>query len=473
MHIVLVGANHRTAPVELREKLAFPDDSSITALRALVDGELIREGLILSTCNRVEVLVVTGDVPPEKTTNRILELLSEGGVSSQKLDPNTYVHVDDEAVTHLFRVAASLDSMVVGEPQILGQVRKAYSLAVEAGTSGDVLNKLLPHAFHAAKRARHETDIASSAVSVSYMAVELGRKIFETLSGRTVLLIGAGETAELSARYLVKAGVARVLVTNRTESKAKQLAEKFGGEVVDFNYLVPSLAAADIVICSTSAPDYIVTAGAVRQASFMRGRRPSVFIDLCVPRNIDPQVSYLGNTFLFDIDDLQAVIQSNIRERVREAERAGAIVAAEVNRFRKDLRARELGQTIGAVRAIMQQIARAELAEQRARLGSLTAAQERAIESLLISTVNKVARCCLSCEVRWKPERSKTRGLGSIFLISIHSALSNDYDRKRFTEKVRRAGAAVYQLSRHRVLGRAADGRRVDSKHCRKFGSRG
>jgi len=254
----------------------------------------------------------------------------------------------------------------------------------------------LPHAFHAAKRARHETDIASSAVSVSYMAVELGRKIFATLSGSTVLLIGAGETAELSARHLVKAGVARVLVANRTETKAKQLAEKFAGEAVDFFYLVPSLAASDIILCSTSAPDYIVTAAEVRQALSIRGQRPSVFIDLSVPRNIDPEVGNLGNLFLFDIDDLQAVIQSNICERVHETERADAIVAAEVKRFRQDLRAREAGQTIGAVRAKMQQIARAELAERRARLGSLTTAQEQAIECLLISTVNKVAHPVMS-----------------------------------------------------------------------------
>lgn len=396
MHIVLVGANHRTAPVELREKLAFTDSSCITALDALVDGELIREGLILSTCNRVEVLAVTKAGLLDNVTDRILAFLSARGLFSEQLDPNTYAHVNDEAVTHLFRVAASLDSMVVGEPQILGQVRKAYSLAVEAGTAGDVLNRLLPHAFHAAKRARNETDIAGSAVSISYTAVELGRKIFENLSGKTVLLIGAGATAELSARHLVKAGVARVLVANRTESKAKQLVENFGGEVVDFNYLVPSLAAADFVICSTSAPTYTVTTADARRASSMRGQRPSVFIDLSVPRNIDPQVSRLGNVFLFDVDDLQSVIESNLRDRISESERAGAIVTAEVNRFVKDLRIREFGQTIGAVRAKMQQIALAELVDQRSRLGALTDVQEKAIQSLLISIVNKVAHPVMS-----------------------------------------------------------------------------
>jgi glutamyl-tRNA reductase len=388
MHIVLVGANHRTAPVQIREKLAFPDDSCTTTLAELVDGELINEGLILSTCNRVEVLAVTRDHSADDAANNVRAFLTERALLC---DSNMYVHVDEEAVTHLFRVAASLDSMVVGEPQILGQVRKAYSLAVEAGTAGDALNKLLPHAFHAAKRARNETDIAASAVSVSYAAVELGRKIFETLTGRTVLVIGAGETAELSARHLMKAGVTRVLVANRTESKARQLVEKFGGEVVDFNDLAPSLAAADFVICSTSAPRYTVTAADATRASVSRAKRPWVFIDLSVPRNIDPQVSGPENTFLFDIDDLEKVINSNLSHRLREAERAEAIIAAEVARFQKELRAREFGQTIGAVRAKMQQIARAELAEQRTRLGSLTAAQEKAVESLLISTVNKLA----------------------------------------------------------------------------------
>lgn len=395
MHIVLVGANHRTAPIELREKLAFSEDSLIKSLSVLVDGNVIREGLILSTCNRVEMLVVA-NASADQTTKRLIEFASAGRFPSDQLEPHAYVKVDEEAITHLFRVAASLDSMVVGEPQILGQVRKAYAAAIEAGTAGDVIHKLLPNAFHAAKRTRNETDIAASAVSVSYMAVELGRKIFETLSGSTVLLIGAGETAELAAAHLVKAGVARVLVANRTESRAKKLAEKFAGEAVDFNYLIPSLAAADIVLCSTSAPNYIVTAADVKKAMAVRGRRPSVFIDLSVPRNIEPAVSRLSNLFLFDLDDLQAVIQSNLRERERETGRAAAIVDAEVKKFQDDLRAREIGQTIGAVRAKMQQIARTEWAEQRARLGALNNEQEQAIESLLISTVNKIAHPVMS-----------------------------------------------------------------------------
>jgi glutamyl-tRNA reductase len=396
MQIILLGANHRTAAVEPREKLAFTERSCLTSLGVLLDRESIREGLILSTCNRVEVLTVTEAGAADRATNAMRALLSERGLFSEELDSCTYVHVDEEAVTHLFRVAASLDSMVVGEPQILGQVRKAYSLAIEAGTAGDVLNKLLPHAFRAAKRVRNETDIAGSAVSVSYAAVELGRKIFHTLSGKTVLLIGAGETAELAARHLVKAGVERVLVANRTDSHAQQLVQKFGGEVVDFDNLVPSLAAADLVLCSTSAPDYIVTAADANHATSLRNQRPLVFIDLSVPRNIDPQISGPDNVFVFDIDDLQKLIESNLGHRLREADRAEAIVQQEVMRFTKDLRTREFGQVIGGVAARMQQIAQAQLVYQRSRLGPLTPAQEEAIESLLISTVNKLAHPVMS-----------------------------------------------------------------------------
>ena len=397
MTLVLIGLNHKSAPVEVRERLAFSDEACLVGLRALVDGDVIREGLILSTCNRVEVLVAANHELSEETGRHLVRFLSESSnLRPEELNAHAYSYVDDGAVRHLFNVASSLDSMVVGEPQILGQVRKAYSLATEAGTAGRILNRLLPHAFYVAKRTRNETGIASSAVSVSYAAVELGRKIFEVLAGRTVLLIGAGETAELSARHLLKAGVSRVLIANRTERKANRLAEQFSGEVVDFNYLASPLAEADIVICSTNSRDYLVTPPLVRKAQAHCGRGPSVFIDLSVPRNIDPEVAEIGNLFLFDIDDLQAVIQSNLKERVRETARAGAIIEAELKRFQNELRSLTLGPAIGAVRDKMQQIARNELLHQRRRLGQLTTDQERAIEALLISTVNKLAHPVIS-----------------------------------------------------------------------------
>jgi glutamyl-tRNA reductase len=212
--------------------------------------------------------------------------------------------------------------MVVGEPQVLGQVRHAYAIAVEAGTAGRVLNRLIHHTFRVAKRVRSETGIAANAVSISYMAVELGKKIFESLKGRTVMLIGAGEMAELSARHLVNAGASRVIITNRTEEAARELADEFGGETVPFDTFQNSLAEADVVICSTGAPTFVLTERMTREALERRRNKPTCLIDISVPRNIEPSTGNVPNVFLFDIDDLESVISSNIREREREAERA-------------------------------------------------------------------------------------------------------------------------------------------------------
>ncbi|HEX8097543.1 MAG TPA: glutamyl-tRNA reductase, partial [Pyrinomonadaceae bacterium] len=350
MSILLVGLNHKTAPVEVRERLAFTEAACAESLRALVDGEVVREGLIVSTCNRVEVLTATGAEHESDGLSRITRFLSESReLPSEQFSKHLYAHADDAAVRHIFRVASSLDSMVVGEPQVLGQVRRAYSLALEVGTAGRVLNRLVHHALHVAKRVRTETGIAASAVSISYMAVELGRKIFNSLSGLTVLLLGAGEMAELSARHLSGAGASRILVCNRTRETAGRLAAEFRGEAVDFADLTKHLAAADIVICSTGAPQYVLTRQMARQALERRRNRPLFLIDISVPRNIDPGVGQLNNVFLFDIDDLEAVIASNIREREREAERAELIVDSEVMQFQQALRALDIGPALGAL----------------------------------------------------------------------------------------------------------------------------
>jgi glutamyl-tRNA reductase len=392
MSIVLVGLNHKTAPVAVRERLAFTEEACAEGLRVLVDGEIVNEGLIFSTCNRVEVLAATGDERLLEGKERIEDFLSQSRcLPHEDFSGHLYSHADDAAVRHVFRVASSLDSMVVGEPQVLGQVRRAYSLAVEAGTAGRVLNRLVHQAFHVAKRVRTETGIASSAVSISYTAVELGRKVFGNLKDRTVLIVGAGEMAELSAKHLVSAGVSRVLVTNRTESAARQLATKFKGEAVDFARLATHLAEADIVICSTGATEYLITPAIAREALEIRRNRPAFFIDISVPRNIDPEVGRIPNLFIFDIDDLESVIASNIREREREAERAELIVESEVMQFQQSLRTLDIGPTLGALREKLQEIARSEMLRQRPRLGTLTPEQERAIESLLMSTVNKIS----------------------------------------------------------------------------------
>ncbi len=397
MSIVLVGVNHKTAPVEVRERLAFTEEACSTGLRTLVDGDVVREGLIVSTCNRVEILAETASERLNDTIERVNQFLSgTDTLPRSSYEAHLYQHTDDEAIRHLFRVTSSLDSMVVGEPQVLGQVRRAYSIALEAGTAGRILNRLVHHAFRVAKRVRNETGIGANAVSISYMAVELGKKIFNSLEGRTALLLGAGEMAELSARHLRNAGVARVLIANRTEERAARLASELGGETVGFDCLSDYLAEADIIICSTAANEYVITEQMAREALSKRRNRPSFFIDISVPRNIDPAVGKIANVFVFDIDDLESVISSNIREREREAERAELIVESEIMQFQQTLRVLDIGPTIGALRNKLQGIAKLELDRQRNRLGPLTAEQETAIEALLVSTVNKISHPLLS-----------------------------------------------------------------------------
>jgi glutamyl-tRNA reductase len=397
MSILLIGVNHKTAPVEIRERLALNDEACSAGLRQLVDGDIVREGLIVSTCNRVEILGATASDQLEFGAGKLRQFLDMAArVPEGFLDTHLYHRTDEEAVRHLFRVASSLDSMVVGEPQVLGQVRRAYALGVEAGTVGRVLNRLVHHTFRVAKRVRTETGIAANAVSISYMAVELGKKIFDSLKGCVVLLIGAGEMAELSARHLVNAGVSRVVIANRTEESARLIANEFGAATVPLGQLEQVLHEADVIICSTGAPDYVLTEERTRKALERRRNRPTCFIDISVPRNIDPAISRIPNVFLFDIDDLESVISSNIREREREAERAELIVQSEVMQFQQKLRLLDIGPSIGALRQNMQDIARAELARQRKRLGPLTQDQETAIESLLLSTVNKISHPIIS-----------------------------------------------------------------------------
>ncbi len=397
MSIVLVGVNHKSAPVEVRERLAFTEEACVNGLRTLVDGKVIREGLIVSTCNRVEVLAETASGELNETSERVIQFLSSSDYLPRGFfESHLYTHADDQAVRHLFRVTSSLDSMVVGEPQVLGQVRRAYSIALETGTAGRVLNRLVHHAFRVAKRVRTETGIGANAVSISYMAVELGKKIFNSLKGQTALLIGAGEMAELSARHLVNAGVSRVLLANRTIEPAERLATELGGSAVSFDRLTDHLADADIIICSTAADHYVVTEQMAREALARRRNRPSFFIDISVPRNIDPAIGEIPNVFVFDVDDLESVISSNIREREREAERAELIVESEVMQFHQTLRVLDIGPTIGALRQKLQDIARLELTRQRGRLGPLTREQELAVEALLMSTVNKISHPLLN-----------------------------------------------------------------------------
>ncbi len=396
MSIFLVGVNHRTAPVHIRERLAFGDGEITAALSSIVEQDSIDEALIVSTCNRVEILAA-GTAPEEGRLQLIEFLGATRQIDLVSLEEHVYTRYDRDAVQHLFRVAASLDSMVVGEPQILGQVRDAYRLGLDAGTIGRNLTVLMQSAFAAAKRVRSETAIGASAVSVSYVAVELGRKIFGALKDKTVLLVGAGEMAELAVQHLSDSGVTRILIANRTAERAQQLAEQYGGEPVPFESLESHLVDADVVLCSTSADDYVITRKQIASALDKRRHRPFCLIDISVPRQIDPGAGDLDNTFLFDIDDLQRVAQSNMREREREATVAESIVEDEVTKFLSRLRTNDIGPTVAEIKTRMNEVASAEFVRLRKRLGELTPDQEAAIADVLLpSIINKIAHPIIS-----------------------------------------------------------------------------
>ncbi len=384
MSIVLLSINHHTAPVEVREQLAFSEAELPTALRAMIAREVIQEGLILSTCNRVEVIAEAADA------NQLRDFVYE----LKRLPLNCFNHhlvqlTDAEAIQHTFRVASSLDSMIVGEPQILGQVKEAFQIAQNAGAVGHTLTRLMNRAFAVAKKVRNETGIAANAVSISYVAVELARKVFDSLAGTTVLLLGAGEMAELAAKHFITNGAEKLLIVNRTFENAQALAAEMNGEAVSFETLDSRLAEADIVLCSTGAAHYLVSPSHIEHALEQRRYRPIFLIDISVPRNIDPAISELDNAFVFDIDDLEAVATANLQERQREAERAEIIVAAEAERFAASLAEGNLNKVIGVLRREVQQIALDELERSRKRLGALTPEQEDALHVMLNSIVNK------------------------------------------------------------------------------------
>jgi glutamyl-tRNA reductase len=392
MSIVLVGLNHRTAPVELRERLAFGEALIPEALSTLVDHEAVEEGLIVSTCNRVELLA-SAPAGPERGIDQLAKFLCDyHSLTSSDLNDHIYRHTGEDAVKHVFRVASSLDSLVVGEPQILGQVRQAYQHAVSAGTIGRVLSQLMDRAINVARRVRTETAISENPVSVPSVAVELALKIFGDLSGKTVVLVGAGEMAELAARSLVDAGASHLVVTNRTAEHAEALAREFGGGAVNFEALYDVLPSADVVICSTGAPDYVLRGPETARAMKTRKKGPIVFIDISVPRNIDPALANVENSFVFDIDDLKSVMESNLKERQRHAEAAEMIIDVEVKHFIGHLKSMDIGPSIVELKQVLSELALVEVKRNRKRLGVLSVEQEAAIRDILIpALVNKLS----------------------------------------------------------------------------------
>jgi glutamyl-tRNA reductase len=391
MSFYLFGLNHKTAPLDVREKLAFTDEACRQTLPQLIDGIFIREALILSTCNRVELLIESALPDNKKIAGKLIDFLSRiHKIPADEFAEHFYQFSEAAAVRHFFRVASSLDSLIVGEAQILGQVRKAYSIAAEAGTARRNLHKLLHHTFHVAKRVRTETKIAGNSVSIASAAVELGKRIFGSLENRTILLVGAGEMAELAARHLVGSGAQKILFVNRTRQTAEQLAAEFGGGAVEFTELENALAEADIVICSTAAQKFVITAEMARKAAQIRNQ-PAIYIDISVPRNIEPEAAEAKGVHLFDLDHLELVTETNRRERNRAAAHAELIIETEVEEFWQSLQAMDLGQTLGELRAKMQETARQEFEKQRIKLGDLTPEQQRAVENLISSTVNKIS----------------------------------------------------------------------------------
>jgi glutamyl-tRNA reductase len=409
--LVLVGVNHTTAPLEVRERLAIPAIRLADAIRTLAHQPGIREALILSTCNRVEFVTVQSPGPDrihEPATPALLRFLHEYfAIPAATVEPHLYEFREREAVRHLFRVASSLDSMVVGEPQILGQVKESYTVAREAGAIAATLEPLLQRAFSVAKRVRTETQIGSSSVSIASVAVDLARKIFGSLQGKTVLLVGAGKMSELAARHLIQQGATSILVANRTQERAAliagQIAEQISTqiannpaaiacttEVIPFDQLHAQADRADIVITSTGAEGQIFTRAHGQQFLERRRHRPMFFIDIAVPRDVDPRMNQVEGCFVYDIDDLQQVAAAHLADRSRESAAAENIVAAEVEKYHQRLQSLDAVPAIVALQQTAEALRQAELARAAKHLASLTPEQQAAVEALTRSLTAKL-----------------------------------------------------------------------------------
>ncbi len=389
MQLLLVGLSHKTAPIEMRERLTFPANRQEEALILLTASPSINEALILSTCNRTELYAVASAV--DDGVEAVIDFLADyHALDRHDLMKYLYVVKSDAVVRHLFRVVASLDSMVIGEAQILHQVKEAYDQAFTHGATARAFNKLFRQSFEVGKRVRTETEIGENAVSISYAAIELAKKVFDTLAGRTVLVIGAGKMSELTAKHLTSNGVERVFVANRTYERACELAERFCGEAIPYEDLYERMHDSDIVISSTAATEYVVTKQNVASAMRGRGGRPLFLIDIAVPRDIDPAVNDLSNVFLYDIDDLNGVVEANLDERMREARRAEAIIDEEIAAFQRWRESLEVVPTVAAIRAKAEVIRQAEMEKALKRLGGLSEKELQTIEALTCAIVNKM-----------------------------------------------------------------------------------
>jgi len=389
MALFVTGMNHRTAPVGVREQLAVEEDKLREILAEILAGGAVDEALIISTCNRIEVYGVAA-VPGEARATAFRYLCRHRGVDPASIESFLYMHLDRDAVGHAFRVAASLDSMMIGEPQILGQVKDAFALAQTCEAVGPALHTLFTQAFAVAKKVRTETDVGRYAVSVSFAAVELAKKIFDGLSGRTVLLVGAGKMSELAARHLVEHGAFPIYVANRTWSRAQEMARALAGTAVPFDELTTVLAAADIVITSTAAPEPVIRRDMVAGVLPGRRGRPLFFIDIAVPRNVEESVETLDDVYCYDVDDLKQVVDANLRERRREAQRAEGLVEREVGKFVTRLADADVIPTIVSLRERLESIRLGEVKKTMTRLADASPETRDAIEALSAAIVNKI-----------------------------------------------------------------------------------
>lgn len=415
LRIALIGLNHRTASVDIRERFALADFHSPQTW-ALPCGDNLSESLILSTCNRVELLGIGHD----NLRSTLLERwASAARATPEQISPYIYCHLDKNAVRHIFEVASSLDSMVPGEPQILGQLKTAYRDAVSSNSAGAILNRLMHKSFSVAKRVRTETAIASAAVSISYAAVELAKRIFGDMAGHKALLLGAGEMAELAAMHLLQAGIDGILVINRTMERGKELAGRFHGRALPFSDLLGALKDADIIIASTGSKDPIVSAKEVAQALKARKNRPMFFIDIAVPRDIDANVNTLDNVYLYDIDDLKEVVEENLAGRRAEADKGRLIIEEEVIAFWEWLQNLDVQPTILDLIAKGENAANEEVAKTLKRLGNATPETREALEIMAASLVRKINHAPIMFlkdnEATWENPRDRIEMVRKIF----------------------------------------------------------
>jgi glutamyl-tRNA reductase len=387
LKLCCLGVSHKTAPVEVREKFSFKKEDLERNLLKLNSFHSIDEIFILSTCNRVEIYFATRSETPFKEL--IDFLIEEKNSSLDEINRHFYRKIDKDAVRHGFYVASSLDSMVVGEPQIVGQFKDAFSLAKELGTVGTVLCRFCETALKVSKRVRTETGISRNAVSISFAAVELARKIFGSLNGKSVAIVGAGEMAELAVKHLIANGVSDVFVINRTFERAQKLAEEFGGKPFPLTELSSVLKISDIVISSTGAPGYVLTTENVLPSIKERSNRPMFLIDIAVPRDIDPSLNNYENLYVYDIDDLQQVVEANIKERLKEAETAKEIIEGYVERFLKWMRELEIAPLIAELKERAEAI-RLEVLSKRLKKLNLTPEQEEEVNNITRIIINKL-----------------------------------------------------------------------------------